>query len=261
MIKYLFNAKFLNISRLEKQIMSISHTVLETLSNYNVKTCKTTEEAIELNCSFANIPRFYNDLDKGLNVILFPEFLSPELANHLFNLLMKIEFRSDEDSMVTIMGHKIVIPRKQTAFGVKGAKYSFSGSTVEVDDWDADHPDPNMNESLKIVRFIASRLTDKFGQKFNYALINKYPDNNSNIGYHADDENDLCENPMILGLSLGQERPICFKKGTDKPIKIFLSHNSLVAMNYPTNLNYKHSIPPSKIKMGPRVSLTFRGIS
>ena len=235
-------------------------SIITTLSNFNCKTCDNSEEAKKLNHTILRTPRFYDDVDKGLNLILFPEFLDSDIAKNLFNLLTKIEYRSDEDSMITIMGQKHVIPRKQIAFGAKGTKYSFSGTTVEVDDWDEEHSDPNMTEACKIVQFIASRLTDKFGQKFNYALINKYSDNNSSIGYHSDDEKDLCENPMILGLSLGQERHIYFKKGMDKPIKVSLPHNSLIMMGYPTNKNYKHAIPSSKVTMGTRVSLTFRGI-
>lgn len=240
-----------------------SQQIISTLINFDVKTCESADEAAELNRHISKIPKFYHDLKGGLNLILFPEFLNPTLANYLFELLMKIKYRSDEESMVTIMGRKFVIPRKQTAFGVKGTKYSFSGATVEVDDWDAEYNDMNMKKACEIVRFIASRLTDKFGQKFNYALINKYPDNKSKIGYHADDEKDLGKKPIILGISLGQERSIYFKnsnKKTDKLIKVPLPHNSLIMMGHPTNLNYKHSIPESTIKMGPRISLTFRGI-
>ena len=244
----------------QKKENSKSKSIVSTLSTFQVKVCDTPEEAAELNYTIDRAPRFYGSIPDGLNLILFPEFLNPDIANRLFELLMQIEYRSDEESMVTVFGMKHVIPRKQTAFGVKGASYTFAGATVGVDDWNAEYDDPIMQEACEIVRYIASRLTDKFGQQFNYALINKYPDNKSKIGYHADDEDDLCENPMILGLSLGQERPIYFKRDGEKPVKVSLPHNSLVMMGYPTNKNYKHSIPDFKTKMGPRISLTFRGI-
>jgi alpha-ketoglutarate-dependent dioxygenase alkB family protein 2 len=254
--------KKLDIKTNQNQNKYQNQSIVSALSSFNVKTCDSTEEAKKLNRFIDLAPRFYDDLNNGLNLILFPEFLNAEIANHLFNLLMKITYRSDEESMITIMGKKYVIPRKQTAFGEKGITYSFSGISVDVDDWDGSYEDPNMIEACQIVRLIASRLTDKFGQKFNYALINKYPDNKSKIGYHADDEDELCDNPIILGLSLGQERQIYFKRkcGNEKPIKVSLPHGSLVMMGHPTNKNYKHSIPESKIKMGPRISLTFRGI-
>jgi alkylated DNA repair dioxygenase AlkB len=237
-------------------------SIVTTLSNFNINICETAEEATELNRTQDLAPRFYHDLNKGLNLILFPEFLDSSMADRLFHLLMQIEYRSDEESMVMIMGRKHVISRKQTALGEKGMTYFFAGTSIEVDDWDAMYSDPNLNEACQIVRYIGSRLTDKFGQKFNYALINKYPDNKSKIGYHADDEDDLCENPMILGISLGQERQIYFKRkvGKEKPVKVSLPHNSLVMMGYPTNKYYKHAIPDSSVKMGPRISLTFRGI-
>lgn len=205
--------------------------------------------------------KFYSDLKLGLNVMIIPQILDSNLANHLYRTLLGIDYRTDEESMVKIMGRKYVIPRKQTAFGVKGTAYNFSGSSVKVNDWDKKYDNENTTEVAQLIRFIASRLTDKFGQSFNYALVNKYPDEKSKIGYHADDENDLCDNPMILGISLGQERQIYFKHKFGKVVKINLPHNSLMVMNYPTNSDWKHSIPSSTVKMGPRVSLTFRGIN
>jgi DNA oxidative demethylase len=238
-------------------------TIVSTLNNFNIKTCDNAEEARQKNRSLVLAPKFYGDIKKGLNVMFIPEILDSELANHLFNLLMKIEYLSDEDSMVTVMGRRHVIPRKQTAFGANGMSYTFAGATIAVNDWDRnDYDNMCMTEAAQIIRFIASRLSDQFGQKFNYALINLYPDEKSRIGYHVDDEKDLCKNPMILGISLGQEREIYFKHKdrSDKPVKVSLPHNSLVMMGYPTNKHYKHSIPSKSAKMSPRISMTFRGI-
>ena len=236
--------------------------ITSVLSDLGVKTSDQVENAAEENRIIDNSPRFYQKIDSGLNVILYPHILHEDVANRLLKLLLKIEYRSDEDSMVTIMGKKHIIPRKQTAIGAKGVKYSFSGRSVEVEDWDAKYSNPYFQEACEIIRFIASILGDKYGTVFNYALINKYPDNESKIGYHSDDERELGNRPLILGLSLGQEREIHFKPNHSelKPTKISLPNNSLLEMSYPTNTFYKHSIPPSKIKMGPRVSLTFRSI-
>jgi alkylated DNA repair dioxygenase AlkB len=235
--------------------------LVNALSDFNVNLCEDNKEMIQRNAKILLEPKFYFDYKLGLNVMIIPQFLNPVLANHLYKLLLRIDYRTDEESMVKIMGRKFMIPRKQTAFGVKNTTYNFSGSSVKVNDWDKNYKNENTEEVAQLTRFIASRLTDKFGQKFNYALINKYLDEKSKIGYHTDDEKDLCSKSMILGISLGQERQIYFKHKTGEVIKVNLPHNSLMIMNYPTNLNWKHSIPSSKIKMKPRVSLTFRNIN
>lgn len=205
-------------------------------------------------------PKFYIDRNLGLNVMIVPNILESDAADELFTDLSNIEYRSDEDSMVRIMGVMHKIPRKQTAFGAKGTTYNFAGTSVEVDDWDEEYDNIHKNRSITAIKAIASDLSHRFGQTFNYALINMYPDEKSKIGYHYDDERDLVK-PIIVGISLGQERQIYFKHKTGKVQKINLPHNSLMAIRYPTNSNWKHSIPSSSRKMKPRISLTFRGVA
>lgn len=204
------------------------------------------------------------DAALGLNVMIEQKILNPHIADRLFNLLSNIDYRSDAESAVKIGGMIQKIPRKQTAFGVKGATYHFSGNSVMVEDWDAIYSNVYTAEAVQLIRYIASRLSDKFGRRFNYSLINKYDDHNSYIGYHRDDEADLSDKPVIIGISLGQARDISFMNiSTGHKNNITLKHNSLMVIGYPTNTFYKHSIikPGKNVKMGIRISLTFRSVN
>jgi alpha-ketoglutarate-dependent dioxygenase alkB family protein 2 len=236
--------------------------LLNALKPFGVNVCDK-EEVARRNKIDNSSPLFYTDIEKGLNVIVIPNILDTSIANKLYKNLLNIDYRSDEESMVKIMGVMHKIPRKQTAFGLKGTSYSFAGTSVEVEDWDSnDFENEHTNEVAQLIRFIASILSVKYGREFNYALINYYINENSKIGFHADDERELGTNPMILGISLGEERQIHFKHKSlgGKTVKATLPHNSLMIMDYPTNTYWKHSIPAGKTKMKPRISLTFRGI-
>jgi len=219
------------------------------------------------------IPRkihtFYGDLKSGMNIHLIQNYLDPELADSLFEGLKRIQYNSDEESMVRVMGVRHKIPRKQTAFGEPGTNYHFAGITVAARDWtnqdntlDATVDSTVVSTVGRELKCIASRTGRMLGTKFNYALINNYLDNTNCIGYHSDDEKELGRYPIIAGISLGQERLMYFKsKVTGDVIKISLPHNSLVIMHYPTNKFWAHSIPKTARKMGQRISLTFRSVS
>lgn len=204
---------------------------------------------------------FYGDLKSGMNIHLIKNYLNDNYADKLFADLKKIQYNSDEDSMVRVMGVRHKIPRKQTAFGDPGATYHFSGITVAARDWTKKDNtiDAKVAQKLKCISDRAGRTA---GATFNYALINNYLDNTNSIGYHSDDEKELGKYPIIAGISLGQERQIYFKsKVTGEVLKITLPHNSLVIMHYPTNKYWAHSIPKTTKKKGQRISLTFRSVN
>ncbi|VBB17935.1 putative alpha-ketoglutarate-dependent dioxygenase alkB-like 2-like [Yasminevirus sp. GU-2018] len=203
---------------------------------------------------------FYGDLKSKLHIVLVKNYLDQEYADRVFEGLKRIRYNSDEESMIKIMGKKIKIPRKQTAFGDPGANYHFSGISVQARDWTQDDGtiDTEMGNEL---RQICRRVEKTAGRKFNYVLINNYLDQTNSIGYHSDDERELGEFPVIAGLSLGEEREIYFKsKINGKVVKISLPHNSLVVMHYPTNTYWEHCIPKVKSYLGQRISLTFRSV-
>ena len=62
-------------------------------------------------------------------------------------------------------------------------------------------------------------------------LANLYRDGNDSMGFHADDEPELGNNPVIASLSLGAERPLVFQNKDKTETKTFdQPHGSLMLM-------------------------------
>ncbi len=184
-----------------------------------------------------------------------------EYADQLFKMLKNIKYNTDEESMIKMYGLDQKIPRKQCAFGEPGSNYHFSGIGVKAYDWNQtdDSYQSNVGRELKKVCYIAE---DTAYAKFNYVLINRYDNEYNSIGYHSDDEKELGKFPIIVGISLGQERYIHFKSKINGEIKQFLlPHNSMFIMYHPTNKYWQHAILKETKPLGQRISLTFRSIN
>ena len=195
----------------------------------------------------------YLNQDKHLNVQFYESFLPLQLANELYELLVKAQYNSDTQSSVFIYGSSIKIPRSQVAYGDEGTSYKFAGHKVNAKSWSTD------GKIEKILRYIKNRLESTFRTKLNYVLINKYANGDEYIGYHKDNQKDLGKTPKIFGISLGATRQIYFKYDIGgEVVKINLPNNSLVIMNDPTNKKWKHSIPKKPKITHTRISLTFR---
>ena len=228
------------------------------------KLCEESNQADD-NHLLENIPKsvnnIYGTLESKMFIHLVTNCIDLQKANELFEMLKKVQYNSDEDSMIKIMGKKIPIPRKQIAFGEPNTYYKFSGTVVPTYDWNQTDNRINsmVGRELKKLSEYAEQISCC---KFNYTLVNNYLDQNNCIGYHQDDEKELGACPTICGISFGQERYIYFKSNiTGQVIKILLPHNSMYVMHYPTNKFWKHSIPRTTKQMGQRISLTFRNIS
>lgn len=203
---------------------------------------------------------FYGSLQTKLNIHLITNYLDNNYADKLFEMLKKVKYNTDEESMVKINGMKIKIPRKQIAFGNPNLNYHFAGSNVKTYDWNK--IDSSINSTIgRELKILSSKIESTTCSKFTYILVNNYLNQHNSIGYHSDDEKDLGEIPLIAGISLGQKRIMHFKsKITNEVIKILLPHNSLLIMYYPTNTFWKHAINKSTKNMEQRISLTFRNI-
>ncbi len=173
-------------------------------------------------------------------------------ADKYFNILNdELKYESDEESCVIIRGKKINIPRKQVSYGDENLSYSFAGNISKTINWNKD------DTVCKVIKNIKKRIESQTMQKFNYVLINRYDDGNNYIGYHHDKDKDLKKGSSIIGVSLGSEREMLFKR--DKTVhKYSLKHGSMIEIKWNTNKNWKHSIPKRKKIKDPRISLTFR---
>lgn len=106
------------------------------------------------------------------------------------------------------------------------------------------------------------RVSKASDASYNAVLLNYYRDGQDSIGWHADDEKELGEQPTIASLSLGTARDIYFKPKTGKGelIKFNLPSGSLLIMSGNTQQYWLHHLPRRTGCTTPRINLTFRKI-
>ena len=172
------------------------------------------------------------------------DFLFPEKADKYYKIL-------DNHLKEISNEHK----RTCTTFGTKDVAIEFE----DTESWD----DSNdiVCQIIKVMRHKVEKFT---GLKYNFVLINRYPDGNVGMGKHKDKEKCLGENPTITGISLGSVRDmqfepdIFFPKELPNKIAISLDHGSVYVMRHPTNKYWTHEILKRPKVCRSRISLTFR---
>jgi alkylated DNA repair dioxygenase AlkB len=174
-------------------------------------------------------------------------FLEPEAADELLAALL-----SDIDwdhHVIRMFGREVPTPRRSAWFGDPEARYTYSGLTLEPRPWP---------ELLLAVR---SRVERACRTCFNAVLANLYRDGRDSMGWHADDEPELGDEPSIASLSLGAERRFTMRHAhrpeTDR-LALDLGHGSLLLMAGTTQRHWRHALPKTRRSVGPRINLTFR---
>jgi alkylated DNA repair dioxygenase AlkB len=149
---------------------------------------------------------------------------------------------------IKIFGKVYQQPRLTALFGTNGKPYSYSNITMQ--------PHRFTKELLEIKQKIGFLCE----AEFTTCLLNLYRDGKDSNGWHADDEQELGQNPTIASVSLGQERffHLRHKKNKSLKHKILLEHGSLLLMQGETQHHWQHQIPKTAKPMGERVNLTFR---
>ncbi len=184
---------------------------------------------------------------KGLEIISYEKFINTADADRIFSsALNEIPW---ETSTIKMYGKEVPIPRLQCWIGDPGCEYAYSGKSLQRYDF---------FEPLIEIR---SLIQNQLGIYFNSVLANLYRDGNDSMGFHADDERELGNNPVIASLSLGAERPLVFQNKDKTETKIFdQPHGSLMLMQGSTQSAWKHGIRKSKKISEPRINFTFRNI-
>ena len=184
---------------------------------------------------------------KGLEIISYEKFINTSDADRIFSsALNEIPW---ETSTIKMYGKEVPIPRLQCWVGDPGCEYAYSGKSLQRYDF---------FEPLIEIR---SLIQNQLGIYFNSVLANLYRDGNDSMGFHADDEPELGNNPVIASLSLGAERPLVFQNKDKTETKKFgQPHGSLMLMQGATQSTWKHGIRKSKKILEPRINFTFRNI-
>ena len=132
-------------------------------------------------------------------------FLDAEFSEILFNHLKEtLTFRSES---IFIYGKLHKQPRLSAWIGIGLSAYSKYSQPLEADPFD--------DVTLKLLHMVEK----KSGRKFNSVLVNWYRDGKDSMGAHSDDESVLGENPVIVSISLGEQRRFYLKdKATKKTV-------------------------------------------
>jgi len=182
------------------------------------------------------------------NILYFPHFLKPDAANLAFDIFLnELEWRQH---YIKIFGKLLPQPRQTALYGINDQSYTYSNLTLK--------PLKFTPKLLEIHQKL--KVLTKINFTFTHCLANLYRDGIDSMGWHADDEKELGENPVIASVSLGAARRFQLKHRYDPNLKyqLELEHGSLLLMLGTTQHFWKHQLPKTKKPIAPRINLTFR---
>ncbi|WP_320820508.1 alpha-ketoglutarate-dependent dioxygenase AlkB family protein [Thalassolituus sp.] len=151
---------------------------------------------------------------------------------------------------IMIYGRETLSPRLQTWHGDEGISYRYSGKTFTTLPWT-----PTLSH-------LCHSINKAFDLQLNSVLANLYRDGQDSMGWHADDEMELGQKPIIVSLSLGAERDFAVRRiGEQRQAgKLALAHGSLLVMEAGMQDRWQHSLPKRQGIKQPRINLTFREV-
>ena len=185
----------------------------------------------------------------GLGLTLIRGAVGSAAADAAFAALRtKVTWHQDHLKM---FGKLIPVPRLEAWVADEGLDYTYSG--IHHD------PDPWIDELVEL-RDLSSGHT---GTRFNSVLCNLYRDGSDGVDWHADDEPEFGQMPVIASLSLGATRRFDLRRVDDHSIKVELElhHGDLVIMSGTTQTLWRHRVPKTKKPVGERIYLTFRTVT
>jgi alkylated DNA repair dioxygenase AlkB len=139
------------------------------------------------------------------------------------------------------------MPRLTAWFADPGIDYRYSAVLHTGAGWDA------------VLSEIHDTVAEAAGGRFNSVLLNRYRGGQDSVAWHADDEPELGEAPLIASVSLGEPRKFALKHkdGSDRRDYV-LAHGSLLIMGGTLQRHYLHALPKTTKPVGERINLTFR---
>lgn len=177
-----------------------------------------------------------------------PAFLTSSEADKLYqNFYNETNWQADK---ITVFGKTYDQPRLTALYAIDPTPYSYSNITM--------HPYPMTKSLLDLIQ----KISEVYDHDFNAVLLNLYRNGKDSNGWHADNEAELGQNPVIASISLGEERYFHLKHRTHKEqrLKIKLKHGSLLVMGGAMQHHWLHQIPKTTKIISPRINLTFRKI-
>lgn len=173
----------------------------------------------------------------------YPGFECEELLRH---------FQQDHDwpdNRYRYAGRQFTLPRLQTWHADNGIRYSYSNNLLETKPW------------TPVLMDIRAKIEAYLSISLNSVLVNYYRDGEDHVGWHADDEPELGEQPLIASLTFGAERRFEFKqkRGLEKG-HVILHNGTLLIMRPSFQHHWLHRVPKTHDAVTGRINLTFRRV-
>ena len=190
---------------------------------------------------------------------LYPHLFSArESERFLDDLKQQVDWKAER---ITMFGRSRPLPRLTAWHGDPGARYTYSGLSLEPVGW-----------TSTLLR-IKSRIEEVSTASFNSVMLNYYRDGRDSVSWHSDDEPELGRDPVIGSVSFGSERPFQLRHrashsagpvSTHAPARnrltLDLPNGSYLEMGAGMQRNWVHRLPKRPRLTGERINLTFRTI-
>lgn len=115
-----------------------------------------------------------------------------------------------------------------------------------------------------IVHDIRLELLDRLRIYFEGCFANGYNGERDHLGWHSDDDPGIDHAKPIVVVSYGASREIQVRpigsKNVNERLSFVLSPGSIFIMSAGSQFTHQHSIPKVNRVIGPRLSLTYRGL-
>lgn len=171
---------------------------------------------------------------------------APTCAAYLAHLIRDIRWHQDH---FVVSGRRFAIPRLQAWHADEGIQYSYSNNLLDTQPW--------VEPLVDIKRQVEARV----GHSFNSVLLTYYRDGRDHVTWHADDEKELGDQPVIASLSLGATRRFQFRDKSDHTTgHMFLDDGDLLLMHPAFQFRWQHCVPTEPAVTAPRINLTFRKV-
>ena len=153
------------------------------------------------------------------------------------------------DNHYIVAGRQFTLPRLQTWHADPGIKYSYSNNLLETRSW------------TSLLSDIRAKIELCLDFSFNSVLVNWYRNGEDHVGWHADNERELGEQPFIVSLTFGAERLFEFRhKKSLESGRLLLRSGTLLIMRPDFQHHWLHSVPIEKSFIEGRINLTFRKV-
>lgn len=178
-------------------------------------------------------------------ISLWPDWLGQQ-SQMLLQLQQQLAWSQDS---ITLFGKAVKIPRQQVWMGDPHCHYRYSGTRFAPQPW---HP---------LVLSLTKQVSRFLAQPFNCVLLNLYANGQQHMGWHADNEPELGDDPIIASLSLGATRRFDLKhRHNDWQLSLNLTPGSLMLMSGNCQQYWLHRLPKQSSVQTARINLTFRYI-